>query len=335
MDSPGHELYASMTSSNMGSHCDPTVLEPVDNDNTSDDMEHQANHVNLLKFNGNSPIHDEHNPQPVLLFEFDARTAEDGGQCCLSSIIMLIDGTMVVSDFNNYKLKRFAQDGFLVEEVVLSSGPWSMCMSSETEVAITLPWKWEIAIISTTAEKLTITDRIKTPQPYWAIAVVDENTYAVSSVWPKGSKSVDLISREGEVYNTFQFDEAGNPVFSWPDYLTVTSCGDIVVSDMNNGVVMSLGCQDGDLRFCHEPEGETAVKRPRGVCTDNDGHILFAEKCNHTVSMLTSEGEFIRHILGAKHAIRKPLAICVFLDDTDKAHIIVTMEIGEIKIFQY
>jgi hypothetical protein len=62
----------------------------------------------------------------------------DKKTCSIYGICELLDGTVIVADHSNDKLKRLSKDFIITEELDLNSTPLGMCLTGNSEVAVKL-----------------------------------------------------------------------------------------------------------------------------------------------------------------------------------------------------
>lgn len=76
----------------------------------------------------------------------------------------------------------------------------------------------------------------------------------------------------GHLVQTIQYDNAGTDLYVGPCYITENNNGDIAVSDLKNGVVVTNS--EGRHRFTFNQDPSGIVISPKGICTDPMSHIL-------------------------------------------------------------
>jgi len=82
-----------------------------------------------------------------------------------------------------------------------------------------------------------------------------------------------------------------------------------------------------------EGSGPGQFKFPRGLCVDQEGSVIVADRNNDRVSQVTLAGRFVRHLLTKEDGLREPYAVAL----TAAGQLVVT-ESGNnraaIKLFQ-
>ena len=82
---------------------------------------------------------------------------------------------------------------------------------------------------------------------------------------------------------------------------------DLYISDWGAEKVVTL---DKDYRVRYEYTGRDRESfSPRGLCTDNAGHILITDSINHRVHILDRDGQFRQFLLTKEQGLREPWSI--------------------------
>ena len=103
---------------------------------------------------------------------------------------------------------------------------------------------------------------------------------------------------------------------------------DLFVSD-DDCKIVALD-REYKVRFEYTGQGDGERFFPRGICTDNCGHVLVTDY-NGRVHILNKDGKFIQYLLTAEQGLRAPRSI-----DTDReGNAWVGDEHGEVKVVKY
>ena len=60
-----------------------------------------------------------------------------------------------------------------------------------------------------------------------------------------------------------------------------------------------------------EGNGPGQFRFPRGLCVDQEGSLIVADRNNDRVSQLTLAGRFVRHLLTKDDGVRAPYAVAI------------------------
>lgn len=281
-------------------------------------------------------------PPPVkskavpLLFAFDGKTDGDAKKCWPLDVAVLEDGTPVITDFHNKKVKAFDASGSVMGEVAVPSWPHGIIDTGSKEVAVTLPELSTILFISVQSNNMRIRKRLRTQKQYRGISCDGSNSTSnpvlVVSCCATGTQCVDILSFEGIIIQTYRENKLnpGKLLFTWPYYVTTNAKGEVIVSDCQSRNAIMCLCRDGEVRFEQELP-EDLFGDPRGVCTDRNGTIFLADKTGNSVHCLDADGKYKSKILAPGDGLQHPIALAL----SPFGHLIVTQENGEVKVFKY
>ena len=98
----------------------------------------------------------------------------------------------------------------------------------------------------------------------------------------------------------------------------------------DNDKVLALD-KDYKVRYEYKGQGNRESFLPRGLCTDNTGHVLITDSDNQRVDILDQDGVFLQYLLTEEQGLVKPWSIDV--DSEGKAW--VGEELGRVKVVKY
>lgn len=271
-----------------------------------------------------------------LLFSFNGKTDGDAKKCWPIDVAVLEDGTPIITDFHNKKLKAFDPSGCVVAEASVPSWPHGIVDISSTELAVTLPELSTIIFVVLMDDLMRVRKRIRTAKQYRGIACdavsVPGNPCLVASCCSSGGQCVDVMTVDGQILQTYRDDyrQHGRLLFTWPYYICTNTQGEILVSDcQSRNNLICLG-RNGKARY-EEPMNESIIRDPRGMCTDRTGNILIADKNGNAIHMLGTDGKYKNVVLSGNDGLISPIAVCL----SPFGHLIVTQENGDIKVFKF
>lgn len=271
-----------------------------------------------------------------MLFSFNGKTDGDAKKCWPLDVTMLEDGTPVITDFHNKKIKAFDATGNVMGEVSVPSWPHGIVDVASAEVAVTLPELATLMFVTVQDNNMRIRKRVRTVKQYRGIScdvsTSPSNPVLVVSCCASGIQCVDVLSLDGTVLQTYREDgrQPGKLLFTWPYYVTTNAAGEILVSDCQsrNGIICIR--RDGSVKF-EQVLPDNIVCDPRGICTDRQGNLFLADKTGNSVHCLSPDGEYKSRVLCSADGLNHPIAVCL----SPFGHLIITQENGDVKVFKY
>ena len=269
-----------------------------------------------------------------LLCSFNGRTDTDNKKCWPLDVAVLDDGTPVITDFHNKKIKAFDATGTVMSDVMLPSWPHGITHVKKSDVCVTLPEISTLVFVTVNEKSMSMQKRIKTVKQYRGIcchAYEDENKPSIIvSCCASNNQSVDILSLEGEIIHSFRHDgrKPGRTLFTWPYYVTTNLSGDIIVSDCETKTGLLYLDSKGEVKYDCLSIG-VVIQDPRGICTDINGNVYLADKSAHAIHSLTTEGKYRKCVVTSKNELHQPIAVCV----SPFGHIIVTQDNGDVKVY--
>ncbi|XP_061186269.1 uncharacterized protein LOC133194303 [Saccostrea echinata] len=118
---------------------------------------------------------------------------------------------------------------------------------------------------------------------------------------------VNRYSNTGHHLQKIQHNNKGQNLYSRPLYITENCNGDVIVSDLDHGVVVTQG--DGRYRFSYIGSPYGSLLEPRGICTDALSHILVCDFRSQWVHIIDKDGYFLSLIVTQQHGIDKPWSL--------------------------
>lgn len=110
--------------------------------------------------------------------------------------------------------------------------------------------------------------------------------------------SIGIVTRYnsiGQLTQTVSNDNTGDSLFVYPRYITENNNMDIVVSDLQQGVLVTD--HRGRHRFTYKGPPSGPDLGPRGICTDALSNILVCDYKNNTVHIIDQNGQFLSYLL--------------------------------------
>ncbi|KAL4235240.1 hypothetical protein ACF0H5_006878 [Mactra antiquata] len=243
--------------------------------------------VDMYKIKGYTDIH-------INLLS-DSNTCSSHG-CCLTQ-----DNKLLVTDYNNRKLKRINLDTMTVEDYCMLDGkPECVCCISDREAALTYYYPGRIQFVSV-IHKMYCTRQIKLSHLCYGITFKDDKLYVTDN-----SSSLYVYDMACTLLNTITSDNFGSCLFSKSRHITFNKNGDkMIVCDWNKGLV----CFDEAGKYL-STSSDSDLKNADGVCVDGYGNVFVVGCTSRNVIQDNEEGKKVGVIVQQQGASHKPRSVC-------------------------
>ncbi|XP_046543626.1 uncharacterized protein LOC124253824 [Haliotis rubra] len=267
---------------------------------------------------------------PVLQDTIDIKVADERSKLNPIDVTVLVVNdidTVVVTDWDNSSVKSFYVKNKQTQHSKLSMDgpPLSLTKLTYNRLAVTVPSRNKIVIVEVNPD-LVLRSTITTSKQYVGITSLPPSTLAVGS---HSAPCVNILDMTGNVLRSISPLHKGNRILQYPDFLSTTMTGNILVSDCGTNCVVCL-TPEGDVVFSYSPTGDTALKCPQGITSTVTGDILVTDCSLHRVIHLTESGQFVRNILTEEGGVTCPAGVCV--DPYGYMYVCLRTE-GPIKVF--
>ncbi|XP_067652282.1 E3 ubiquitin-protein ligase TRIM56-like [Haliotis asinina] len=268
---------------------------------------------------------------PVLQNTTDVRVAGDTGIALPHEVtVVVVNGvdTVVITDIYNRSVKSFytSNNQRRYSKILLGGLPCGITKLTHDQVAISLTNTKQIVTVEVKPD-LELLTTMRTSKQYFGITSLTPSTLAAGSQSPP---SVDILDMTGNVLKSISPLHKGNNIFEYPDFLSTTRTGDILVSDWGTKRVVCL-TPEGDVMFNFSTPEDPALECPQGITSTGTGDILVTDLRLHRVIQLTESGQFVQNLLGSKDGIQNPHGICI----DERGWLRVCLEKGVIQTFSW
>ncbi|XP_060594951.1 uncharacterized protein LOC132748938 [Ruditapes philippinarum] len=220
---------------------------------------------------------------------YNVKVKSDINNCCITSACCMEDGTIILADYNNNKLKRLHSYNYIVTDYCdLPGMPWQVCMINNTQVAVTLQSKKEVHFISL-ERQLKTTNKIKTDFVCYGLAYANNNLYISDS-----KTSVYMYTLSGRKLHQISKDQSGHDLLSNIRSLAVSQdAARIYVADYDGLIVLDNNGQV-NTSFNDEP-----LKGANWCYLTEAGSVLVSGVVSNNVVLFTCDGELIGEVIEA------------------------------------
>ncbi|KAL4219509.1 hypothetical protein ACF0H5_022086 [Mactra antiquata] len=208
----------------------------------------------------------------------------------------IVDDTVLFTDYNNKKLKRFDIKSSSLVDYCKLPDPQDVCKVEENEVAVTC--KNAVQFVST-RNMLSLSRSIKTQHKSYGIAHNDDKLYITDE-----GKSLYIYDMSGNLLKTVTTDLNDQSLFGRCNHIAFNAKnGRLFVGDDLKGLVCLNA--DGDyIDTILDPSG-----KPSDVVVDGYGNVIISSSDLKSILQCNSDGLIRGTIVNATK--RKPQSLCI------------------------
>lgn len=235
-----------------------------------------------------------------------AKTDADVDNCCITGLCVTRSGHLLMSDCYNKSVKLFSKQGKYITSCVVPGEPWDITTTDQNEAAVTL---WDnqktIQLLSCTETSLHLQRAMKLKNRVNGIAAIDDRIAITSD---DTIPSVILMTKDGQIVWSKQFDTTGRRLFVLPGYIVCgkikeTAC--LFVSDKEKHVITTLDAKTGEVLSV------ISINKagPNGLSLDSFGNVFVG--CSYTIGLCIYSSSMGEHklLLSKQNDIKRPQAI--------------------------
>ncbi|XP_060551110.1 uncharacterized protein LOC132712711 [Ruditapes philippinarum] len=221
----------------------------------------------------------------------------DKQECYISDICRLPDSTILLADYNNYKVKKLNNDDSVENVHVFDSYPTGICCVINSEVAVKL-FNNRIQLF-TVGSPLSKGRTINIKNGYqfgltmfcgdlWSSISNGINVYSTSS-----NRVFSIVENQ---YGKSKLKSSIQQMTSTPETVIVTDSSDGAVCLNKDGTVMR------ELR-------DSRLKNTEGVCVADDGTVFLCGYQSHNIVMFNKDGNCLGELLGKDSGLLSPTSM--------------------------
>jgi hypothetical protein len=221
----------------------------------------------------------------------------------ICDICQLPDGTIILADNNNMRIKRLDVNYNIKDCLDLGSYLKGICCTGNTEVAVKL-YNSKVWFISVGSSLSKVRDISVTGGKYHGM------TYCAGELWVSAGNDINIYSTSGTLLNSIGSDVNGQGIFSSIKQMTVSG-ENVFVADSSHGVVCLT--RDGTVK---RELRDKMLADTRGVCVANDGIVFISGYSSQNIMMFNSEGKCLGELVTKDSGLVNPLSL-LFDDKTN------------------
>ncbi|XP_053392218.1 uncharacterized protein LOC128554908 [Mercenaria mercenaria] len=230
------------------------------------------------------------------------KESSDTTECNIVGICQLSDGTIILADCANRKIKRLDDQYRVSDHCDLEAGPTGICCTGINEVAVKLS-NDKVQFVSAGAQMLkTIQFDIKGGAYFGFVRFAD-------TLWSYNGNGADIYCKFGTLMKTLKNDSSGKQLFKSTTSRRVLPVASnktsVYVSDMDNSVVC-LDASENVNMMLTEPK----LKQIKAACISSHGTVFVAGCLSHNIMMFGSDGKSLGELIASDQGIKYPQSLC-------------------------
>ncbi|XP_069133629.1 tripartite motif-containing protein 2-like [Argopecten irradians] len=234
------------------------------------------------------------------LRKVNIKMKSDQSNCFARGVVITPDGSIVVGDYSNQKLKLINTEGDVVVELKVNGRPYDLCLVDNTTVAAAIGNG--VHVVTVTSSKLTLSNVINIGKTCYGITyrngefIVSSDTevYRVT----KDGKTLMLHKGPSNILTLSQDQRTGTLFIP---YYNLTAGSTVIGSLPTNNLhkdVLKVGI----------------IRNAYGVDVDGEGNVYVCGHLSQNVVQMSGDGANVRELLTTADGISNPLAINVYGD---------------------
>ncbi|XP_053385730.1 uncharacterized protein LOC123537750 [Mercenaria mercenaria] len=246
----------------------------------------------------------------------------DPMHCQVTGICTMDDGTFVIADWTNSKLKRLNKSFTVKDHIKVECNPYSVCRTGTNEVATFLNEKTKIQFVS-----LGQRMELKTAFNIDSSAVGVSYDVLQDSLLVCQGNQVSVYTKSGQMLQQYGKKGSGDNLFTSTAQLAFNVSSQFMfVTNYDAGNLQAL-TKDGKIIWTFsDPE----LKQPWGVCVLPGECILVCGQGSDNVLQIDKKGQRIGELLGASENFKYPFALAF---DRKSSRLLIGSNSNEIHVY--
>ena len=195
---------------------------------------------------------------------------DPSNNCHIPGMVVTTNGTLLLADYNNMKVKAFDNDDTFLSSLSFSDRPYAIALINYT-TAVVSTWDRKLHFLNISLPSvLSIQRSVYLRYNIYDVTVYNNKLIVIMKFLT--DTVVKMLDLDGhEIWSTLS-DSSGQAIFKWPHYLitkVVNGTETVIVTDYDKDQLAFLDVDDGKLINTIEVE----AKGPSGLTVDNDDNV--------------------------------------------------------------
>ncbi|XP_053376130.1 uncharacterized protein LOC123534284 [Mercenaria mercenaria] len=252
--------------------------------------------------------------------EINIKMQNDMYTCYISDVCQLQDGTIILADCDNTKIKRLDINYNIKDHCDLGGCPRGICCTGQNEIAVKMDNN-KVQFVSVGSSLSKLKDISIEGGGYFGMA------YCAGELWiSTGLTGVNVYSTSGTLLKTISKDINGRKIFkSYTQHMAVSG-ETVIVTDYSDGAV----CLGRDNTVQKELRDGRLVNT-EGVCVSSDGTVFLAGYSSQNIVMFDKNGQCLGELVAKDAGLTNPVALKY--DDKRNCLIVTCASSGKLVVF--
>ncbi|XP_045193774.2 uncharacterized protein LOC123549616 [Mercenaria mercenaria] len=230
------------------------------------------------------------------------KESSDTEVCNIVGICQLSDGTIILADCANSKVKRLDDQYRVSDHCVLEAGPTGICCTGINEVAVKLANN-KVQFVSVGAQML------KTRAFDIEGGIYIGFVRFADTLWSYNGNGADIYCKSGTLLKTLKNDSPGKQLIkstsSTRVFPVASNKSSVYVSDLGSRVLCLDASENVDMMLT-----ETKLKDIKAACISNYDVMFAAGYSSHNIMMFGSDGKSLGELIASDQGIGYPKSLC-------------------------
>ena len=229
----------------------------------------------------------------------------DGHTATIPGMVVTSNGTLLLTDYINKKVKVFTSKGGFLSSLELSDKPHAIALiNSTTAVLSTMNRKLHFLNLSLPSV-LSVHGSVSLIFNIYDLAVYNNKLIVTTWFETKGVKMLDLEGHEIWSTSLDSIGEQHLPYLAFVITRVINNTETVIVTDVNNDQIVFLDANNGKRIKTINETG----RGPRGLAVDHDGNVYICYRTTSEISVWSPDFSRIRILLTNRQLQGKPLSI--------------------------
>ncbi|XP_045171301.2 uncharacterized protein LOC123533636 [Mercenaria mercenaria] len=226
--------------------------------------------------------------------EIHVRMQNDVKRCYISDTCQLHDGTIILTDFDNKKVKWLDTNYNVKCHCDLNNQPRDICCTTQNEVAVKMNNN-KVQFLSVDSSLSVLRDISIEDGGYWGMA------YIAGDLWLSTGSGINVYSRSGTLLKSINNIVNGQRIFKDLPQHIAASRENVIVTDGSDGAVC-LG-RDGTVK---SELRDGSLNYTQGVCVSSDGTVFLSGFRSHNIVIFSGDGKCQGELLTQEIGLTNP-----------------------------